>query len=485
MPGEGDGTVGLPADGAGLLEVGQALLECRRQQLAQQRDVPQGRPAPDPDVEDLSLARGGLHGALVEARPGDCQQVGSCRLPAPGQGGGSVLGDIGEITSHFPWPPEALVTVAAGRAWGSPGETLAIRHHLARYLKPRNPTIGWWGLEESGRESAVEREKTADDSDPCCSESVTAAGAKNYVSLGLAALQAEEAPVYRVWLLARLLDTAGSGWVATDTLREALCATGSPLRIARKTTSEESAWRNLRLLLNRGEGRYWNRETGKEGERLRYVPPQALGKALGVERLAGAPTIIPLATLSGSVGDFKAHLYASFHAGRHGGDDAGSPVSRAATAEMAGLSVRTLQRYDRRAGVETTANYEVGDPYDERAAQESTWEGGHAFFVLVDHKGRRGQPGRKYCARQLPNSYDVRGLETAPRGRQRKANTWLRDACDNGAQANDETRFERVFHTTAADASRSLQGSETIRSVYWRAGRTRSGARLWHVLKTA
>lgn len=288
-------------------------------------------------------------------------------------------------------------------------------------------------------------------------------------------MQAKEAKLYRDWLVARFLDPHGSGWCDERELKQALTDESSPLRCF-----TPRQWREHRRL---GEGRYWTLEAARDGStRLRYTSAGELAKRLDSGPISGDPVIIPVDVLGSSLGTFKAHLTASFHAGRQDEEGEGAPISRGAMSAMTGVSVRTLQRYDKRAGVEATANYEIGEKWTVGNAQEAAWEAGTAVFKFVDHKGKHGQPRQEYIARQLPNSYVVGGLDTAPRGRQRKINRYLRNACDHGAQANGEGP-ERIFHKTAKELIGSLRRRKSDRPTYWRSGQTRSGAGVWHRMR--
>lgn len=402
----------------------------------------------------------------------------------PGRSGGASNNNgVNTANSDVPaWWDDAVATVAGGGRWGSAGVTAAIRRALAnRDRQESEPSPAWGELAKEARRQlseSVEKEETAGDIGHGHPSSIsTDGGAKNYTSLGLAVKQVGEAKFYRVWLLARFLDSAGSGWVAIDELREALCASGSTLRISKPTTSDESAWRNLRSLMSGGEGRYWTREVGRHGvERLRYVTPADLAVTLGLEHLTGDPVFIPVEILTASIGDFRAHLVASIHAARQGEHDRTAPISRQTMASMTGVSKRTLRRYDKRAGIKAFPNYEIGQVATTAAMQDAAWEHGTAVFEFIDYKGHQGRAGQRRVARALPNAYSTE-MQTAPRGRQRKINKELRDACDNGAQANDEGYF-KLFHETAADAVSAFNRRPDV-PVYWLDTRLRSGGGLW------
>jgi hypothetical protein len=130
--------------------------------------------------------------------------------------------------------------------------------------------------------------------------------------------------------------------------------------------------------------------------------------ALGVERLDGRRVALPLNELLASLSVVKAHFYASFHSARTGensGSLSAAPISRAALAELSGVSQRTQQRYEAHAGVRSQANFVLGAPLTEAGEEEMAWQYGRGAFAFHDVTGQHGRPGARYQARQLPNSY--------------------------------------------------------------------------------
>jgi hypothetical protein len=464
-----------------LLKAQERLQKRRAEHAARKAEVRRSSSGPDLNSADPVLTRGGASSAApsTASRPGVRQHKGGeapVSPSAPGRVGGASNNGVNTSVLDF---------VAGGGQWGSENVTEALQRALANRDREQGETPAWEELANEARRQLAERErkeKTVGDIGHGHPSSIsTDGGAKNYTSLGLAVKRAGETKFYRVWLLARYLDAAGSGWVAVGELREALCASGSPLRISKPTTSDESAWRNLRSLMNGGEGRYWTRETGRHGvERLRYVTPADLALALGLEHLIGDPVIIPVEILTSSIADLRAHLVASIHAARQGEDDRTAPISRGTLVNMTGASERTLRRYDKRAGVDSFPNYEIGGVATTAAMQDAAWEHGTAVFEFVDYKGYQGRAGQHLIARVLPNSYSTE-MQTAPRGRQRKINRKLRDACDQGAQANDGL-FPKIFHEKARDAVSAFNREPDVPRFYL-AGESASGAGLYRGIR--
>lgn len=432
------------------------------------------RSASAPDNRGALRPDGG-HATITVTRPDDAGFQPTALQPvAPsGRAGETPTADHIDVTTpHLPaWWDEATAAVSAGRQWGSAAMTAAIQRALANNQgqgggEESAPAVDWTGLASLARAQQSEEKRIAGGSghgiEPC---SVPTGDVKHYITLGSAALQAGQATLYRVWLAARYLDTAGSGWCDVQDLRQ-FFDTGI-------------SWRRLRQVMNQGEGRWWARERGRGVVRLRYTSAADLALLLDIERLTGVPVSLPARVLLDSIGEFKAMLVASIHASRADQEGETAPISRQCLAELNGVSVRTLQRYDKRAGVRAVPNYEVGNPVTPESAQEAAWDAGTAHFELTDHRGKQGPAGRKYNARQLPNSYIATKSETAPRGRQRKINKCISNARDNGARANGNM-FVRRFHLSAVGAYKVATRRPHSGPIFWRSGHTRAGAGVWH-----
>jgi hypothetical protein len=216
----------------------------------------------------------------------------------------------------------------------------------------------------------------------------------------------------------------------------------------------------------------------QNGARLRYSGAAALAESLRVERLHGSPIYLPSGVVVGRLGKFKAALYAAWHAGRGQADERRPrPISRATLAAKSGVSARTLQRYDQRAGVERQRHMAVGGRYNEKAAQEHAWQRGRAAFTFTDYQGRQGRAGGVYLAHNLPNSYEA-NLSRAARGRQRKINRRLnqpRDSVARGAGA------ARIFHSGGAAASQAYN-RQPDRDAYWPMHQARGDGRVWAII---
>jgi len=296
-------------------------------------------------------------------------------------------------------------------------------------------------------------------------------------ALALAFLREERAAEGRLWLLLRYLDEVGRGWVSKQTPVSHLTDPASPLHLYHE--------RYLRLLLARGDGVFWQWTAGTDG-RIWLYRPERVAAALGVEQLDGRRVALPLADLLGSLSVVKAHFYASFHSARPGetGGGPAAPISRAALVELSGVSRQTQRRYEAQAGVRSRANFALGAPLTEAGQEEMAWQYGCGAFAFHDVTGRHGQPGARYQARQLPNSYagPHRPLSRQNRrryGRQGRRAVDLRRQGDagNGRLAGKPSRRYYAGGTAVARALRQVGGPR-----YWQ-GRCRGGGGwVWYPL---
>jgi hypothetical protein len=276
--------------------------------------------------------------------------------------------------------------------------------------------------------------------------------------------QHREAPG-RVYLLLRVIDHDGRGWLDVADVRRQLTGKGSPLRIC--------GWRRLRQLLHEGEGVFWRRD---DGGRLWLMGLHRIAYALDLKRLQGFPVELPVAALLGGIQDVRAAFYAAFHSGR----DA-KPISRETLRDLSGVAERTQRTYDRRARVTARRNLAIGERYATAEAQERAWGRGRGVFRFIDVRGQQGPPNKEYIAWQLPNSYEA-AYQRRSRGSRKRLNRKLKDLVTKGIPGNVEATVERVFFGNGALAARAYN-RDPERDAYW-AGRepTRRRAQLWRVM---
>jgi hypothetical protein len=269
-------------------------------------------------------------------------------------------------------------------------------------------------------------------------------------------LRRKKAAPGRVWLLLRHADAAGRGRVPVAEAARLLTGAGSPLRVCGR--------RQFDNLLAAGEGLFWTRDPGRDGQpQLRLASAARVAAALGVTRLGGAPVAVPLADLTGTIGRARAHLYASFHSGRGQTDlltgrrHARAPIARATLRQLSGATANSQRNYERRARVIRQSAIALGLPLNAADEHEVAWRRGRALFRLHDPQGRYGRPGAVYLAWRLPNEY-TGPHATLPRGRHKRLNRALADLSCNGMTGNGERNERRV----TSDERRVVSGQWSV-----------------------
>ncbi len=300
---------------------------------------------------------------------------------------------------------------------------------------------------------------------------------KLYPDIGLGMLRQELAAPGRLWLMLRYLDNEGSGLLRIDILARHLTKKSSPLRLCGK--------RQLRNLLQAGEGVYWTRD--KEHIWLRSAAKVAY--TLGVERLTGRPVALPIAALLDGIGAFRAHLYAAFHSGRTKDTPYGEqamPIARETMEQLSGVGQSSQRAYEDRVGIAVQANFAVGEVATEENQENRAWVQGQALFELKDYRGQQGKKGKTYLAWQLPNTY-LGQHRHRPRGRQKRINRELKDLVMKGMPGNvggtsETQKPEKVYYPNGKLAAKAY-GRDPERELYWKRHRTGNGRfDLWQQL---
>ena len=289
------------------------------------------------------------------------------------------------------------------------------------------------------------------------SELQLAANVKLYPNIGLAALQANQAPYLRLWLVMRLQDPMGAGNCDLAALRAFL---------SRKSCKLAGlGWENVRKLLRKGNGRYWQLETrnGKlncTGQA--FIKGNAkVAALLGVKRLTNKPVTIPISSLR-SIGRFKAALYDAWHSGRQ----KSKPISRQVQRQLTGIPERTQRHYCREADIKRQANIAIGNRYNQESAQDAAWQHQGAF-EFYDHLGYQGKRQSAYNAWHLPVSH-TGTLSQAAYGSQRKINRYLVDLAVKGnAQSVAGERLENVDKVFFDDAKQAGKAYNGWLDAYW------------------
>ena len=271
-----------------------------------------------------------------------------------------------------------------------------------------NSRVGGWLQNLAGRLTTPQ---------PSSSQSANTAASsvktiKLYPSLALAWLKQQKAAEARIWLLCQHLDNNRRGWLEIQTVRTHLASKTSPLHVC--------GWRQLRRLLQRGEGIFWERDAFN---RLWLRGTARVTHALGVEKLRGTPVKIAVKNLC-QIKLARAHFYAGFFALRQ----SDAPIARATLAELTGVNERQQPTYEKLAGIDTERCIAIGDRFSAENLQQQTWlrtvRGGSKPFIFTDHQGKQGKRGARYIAWHLPNRY-IAHHQSTTKGRQRKLNRQL------------------------------------------------------------
>ncbi|MCK5923318.1 MAG: hypothetical protein KAG66_20435, partial [Methylococcales bacterium] len=228
-------------------------------------------------------------------------------------------------------------------------------------------------------------------------------------------LGAGKANAARVWLLLRVLDEAGRGWLTIEDVRNRLTARHSAYYLFGK--------RQLRNVLRSGDGLFWQRDA----RRLWLHGGVRVGSAFGVRRFSAEPISIPLSHLTSSIREARAHLYATLHTKK-----TSQPIARETIRSLCGVSHNSQRLYEAKCGIRTKKNYALGRDNTPENRKQAAWTHGHAAFVwtVTTKKGTR-----KVIAHQLPNSYQP--IYTPKTGRQRKRlNRQLKDLQNKGIAGN-------------------------------------------------
>jgi len=272
----------------------------------------------------------------------------------------------------------------------------------------------------------------------------------------------------RVWLLLRVIDRDGRGWLDVQDIRYRLTDKDSPYRIC--------GWRRLRQLLAQGEGLFWHRD---EQDRLWLYGAHRIAYTLDSGPIQGFPVELPISALLGGIQAVRAAFYATFHGGRDG-----KPISRETLESLSGIPGRTQLEYDRVARVERRRNIAIGERYSQENAQDRAWKQGRAVFHFVDTDGKQGRQGREYVAWHLPNSYRA-DYQRRSRGSRKRLNRKLADLVIKGIPGNDDRAIEKLFFPNGALAAKRYNRCSEQDAYWQQQERTRAGGGLWHVMPGA
>lgn len=414
-----------------------------------------------------------LRAQLGYAKTPSCKQAdGGDTCARPAEQSGVRIGRLAPMTAD----QQAFEHLPQHLGWGSQGLAEQIKRSAANRQKknrrrdscpPTPPTLIDEAVNDPSLTTAAAAAGSTDGDQaqlPTRGE-IERGSIRLHPDIGLGILRQKVAAPGRIWLLLRWIDQKGSGRIDIERARSLLCAENSALKVC--------GWRQMRSLLARGDGRFWQRHGGRIW--LRSIPKVA--HALDVTRLTGHPVELPLHALTSGIGQFRAHLYASFHSGRK----QAQPISRTSLTRISQTSRRSQQHYERVTSVRKQKNFALGANLRHERAQEQSWRQGTASFKWDDHKAIFGAQKEARLAWQLPNSYQGPHARR-PRGRQRQFNRELAVLSTKGMTGNDSSEVEclpKRYCNDAVEAIKTLSRHDA--GVYWRGNHSGN----WYFMESA
>jgi hypothetical protein len=281
---------------------------------------------------------------------------------------------------------------------------------------------------------------------------------------------------YRLYKILQALDGDGRGWLGNSLVEKALTKKTSNCYIYGR--------RQLKNMLRRGEGLFWQRVKSKGELRIRLVSRIKVASRLLASRLRGKEVNVPLRHVlghgRGRQAAVNAALYAAVHAGQIQREGKPSPISRSRLRNVSGCSKYRQRQYERLMGITTTKHIQVLGRYSAYKLQRNRLHQGLPAYKHTDYHGKinRHQKGADYIARRLPNSYRApSAFAVIDSRRQRTINRQLVGLCHMGSEGSDNGEYRRVFHENAAQAVKSCNQNKDAFAL-WPMGRS-AKAQLW------
>ena len=295
-----------------------------------------------------------------------------------------------------------------------------------------------------------------------------------------------EAP-YRLYKILGALNGDGRGWLANQDVESLLTKKESPFYIYGR--------RQLKTILRRGEGLFWNRVKSHGQVRIRLVSrARLISKLSPGSRLRGREVEIPLSCLLGSgrgrQADANAALYATVHAGRlrpaksRSGKTKPRPISRARLGELSGCSSYRQRSYEQRMKITVQSNIHILGLCNEYELERARRHFGLPAYKHTDYQGKinRHRQGAAYIAVRLPNSYHLPdAFRVVNSHRLRTINRFLDGLCHLGSGGSDREEIVRLYHSDVATAVRAAQDDRST-PAYWPMMGS-GGAQLWQKMQ--
>lgn len=282
---------------------------------------------------------------------------------------------------------------------------------------------------------------------------------------------------YRLYKIMQLLDGSGRGWLCSQDVQSALTRKMNPSFIYGK--------RQLKIMLRRGEGLFWQRVKSDGQVRIRLLSRARLAEALGAGRLRGREVTFPAKMLLGSgrgrQAGVNAALYAAVHAGQiQNKKGQARPITRAKVKEVSGCSNYRQRSYEKRIGISARHNIQILYRHSDYLLERARIHHHLPAYTHTDYLGKinRHQRGAQYIALRMANTYQTpQTFSVVHSQRQRTINRHLGGLCTMGSEGIDREPIVRLFHEDAAAAVSAFNRNPQTGSFWPLSGG--KGTRLW------
>ena len=260
---------------------------------------------------------------------------------------------------------------------------------------------------------------------------------------------------YRLYKILQTLDREGRGWLANSSVEKALTRKESVHYIYGR--------RQLKNMLQRGEGLFWQRAKSKGELRIRLVARAKVASHLLNDRLRGHEVSFPVSHLLGSgrgrQAGVNAALYTAVHAGQIGREGKSGPISRDRLREVSGCSSYRQRRYEKRMGITVARHIHILGRHSDYNLNRIRLHQGLPAYKHTDYRGKinRHRRGADYIALRLPNSYSTPdSFAVVHSRRQHSINRQLVGLCLMGSEGSGSDEYVRLFHENGLSAVRSF-----------------------------
>lgn len=282
---------------------------------------------------------------------------------------------------------------------------------------------------------------------------------------------------YRLYKILQLLDSDGRGWLSQEEVQITLTCKGSASYIYGK--------RQLKIILHRGEGLFWERVKHDGRVRIRLVSRIKLVDTLACGRLQGREVTFPAKLLlgcgRGRQAQVNAALYAAVHAGQiQGQKTEPRPITRATVEKISGCSRYRQRSYEARAGIVAGHNIQIIGRHSDYRLERARIHEHLPAYKHTDYLGKinRHERGADYIAVRLANSYHTPETFTVVHSqRQATINRHLGGLCHMGSEGIDRQEIVRLYHENAA-AAVSAYNRDPQTAAFWSLCGT-GGSRIW------